>query len=218
MIATTAALARFTGRSLGLEQMRIIAQNVEAQIINVPTGCQDYYPALYGGVSAVHLDTDGIHREAIPMQAGEIESRFVLAYTGAPRQSGINNWEVFKSHINGDRRVHRNFDQIADIARSMHKALLRRDWDEVGRLLRQEWKLRRSNAAGITTPLIDKLIALAAKQGGMGAKVCGAGGGGCVVFLVDPDAKVRVAQAIGEHGAQVLPLRVATEGVRVEMQ
>jgi D-glycero-alpha-D-manno-heptose-7-phosphate kinase len=218
MIATTAALARFTGRSLGLEQMRIIAQNVEAQIINVPTGCQDYYPALYGGVSAVHLDTDGIHREAIPMQPGEIESRFVLAYTGAPRQSGINNWEVFKSHINGDRRVHRNFDQIADIARAMHKALLRRDWDEVARLLRQEWKLRRSNAAGITTPLIDKLIALAAKQGGMGAKVCGAGGGGCVVFLVDPDAKVRVAQAIGENGAQVLPLRVATEGVRVEVQ
>lgn len=218
MIATTAALARFTGRSLGLEQMRIIAQNVEAQIINVPTGCQDYYPALYGGVSAVHLDTDGIHREAIPMQPGEIESRFVLAYTGAPRQSGINNWEVFKSHINGDRRVHRNFDQIADIARAMHKALLRRDWDEVGALLRQEWKLRRSNAAGITTPLIDKLISLAAKQGGMGAKVCGAGGGGCVVFLVDADAKVRVAQAIGENGAQVLPLRVATEGVRVEVQ
>jgi len=218
MIATTAALARFTGRSLGLEQMRIIAQNVEAQIINVPTGCQDYYPALYGGVSAVHLDIDGIHREAIPMQAGEMESRFVLAYTGAPRQSGINNWEVFKSHINGDRRVYRNFNQIADIARAMHKAMLRRDWDEVGALLRQEWKLRRSNAAGITTPLIDKLIALAGKQGGMGAKVCGAGGGGCVVFLVDPDAKVRVAQAIGENGAQVLPLRVATEGVRVEVQ
>ncbi len=218
MIATTAALARFTGRSLGLEQMRVIAQNVEAQIINVPTGCQDYYPALYGGVSAVHLDIDGIHREAIPMHASEIESRFVLAYTGAPRQSGINNWEVFKSHINGDGRVHRNFDQIADIARAMHKALLRRDWEEVGRLLRQEWKLRRSNAAGITTPLIDKLIALAARQGGMGAKVCGAGGGGCVVFLVDPDAKVRVAQAIGENGAQVLPLRVATEGVRVQVQ
>src|SRR5580693_3341003 len=58
MIATTAALARFTGRNLTLEQMRMIAQNVEAQIIAVPTGCQDYYPALYGGVSAIHLDAD----------------------------------------------------------------------------------------------------------------------------------------------------------------
>ena len=104
MIATTAALARFTGRHLTLEQMRVIAQNVEAQIINVPTGCQDYYPALYGGVSAIHLDPDGIHREAVAVGFEEIESRFVLAYTGAPRQSGINNWEVFKAHIDGDKR------------------------------------------------------------------------------------------------------------------
>jgi len=215
MIATTAALARFTGRSFSLEQMRVIAQNVEAQLINVPTGCQDYYPALYGGVSAIHLDIDGIHREAVPMEPEEIESRFVLAYTGAPRQSGINNWEVFQAHINGDRHVFRNFDQISQIARAMHKGLLRRDWNEVACLLREEWKLRRTNAPGITTPLIDKLVSVAAKQGGLGAKVCGAGGGGCVVFLVDPDARVRVAQAIGENGAQVLPLRVAREGVRI---
>jgi len=59
MIATTAALAKFTGRQLALEQIREIAQNVEGQIIRVPTGCQDYYPALYGGVSAIHLDPDG---------------------------------------------------------------------------------------------------------------------------------------------------------------
>jgi D-glycero-alpha-D-manno-heptose-7-phosphate kinase len=215
MIATTAALARFTGRSFSLEQMRVIAQNVEAQLINVPTGCQDYYPALYGGVSAIHLDIDGIHREAVPMEPEEIESRFVLAYTGAPRQSGINNWEVFQSHINGDRHVFRNFEQISQIARAMHKGLLRRDWNEVARLLREEWKLRRTNAPGITTPLIDKLVSVSARNGGLGAKVCGAGGGGCVVFLVDPDAKVRVAQAVGENGAQVLPLRVAREGVRI---
>jgi D-glycero-alpha-D-manno-heptose-7-phosphate kinase len=84
MIAATSALARFTERNLSLEQMRVIAQNVEAQIIAVPTGCQDYYPALYGGVSAIHLDADGIHREAVPVMPEEIESRFVLAYTGAP--------------------------------------------------------------------------------------------------------------------------------------
>src|SRR5512146_1805246 len=88
MVATTAALARFTGRRYSLEEIRALAQNVEAQLIRVPTGCQDYYPALYGGVSAIHLDPDGIHREAIPLPPEEIDERFVLAYTGAPRQSG----------------------------------------------------------------------------------------------------------------------------------
>jgi len=215
MIASTAALARFTGRQLTREQMRVIAQNVEAQVIEVPTGCQDYYPALYGGVNAIHLDTDKIRREAVPVSAVEIESRFVLAYTGAPRQSGINNWEVFKAHIDGDRHVFRNFERIAEIARSMHQALLGGKWDEVGRLLREEWKLRRTNAPGITTPLIDKLIAVAARHGGHAAKVCGAGGGGCVIFFVEKGATGRVAKTLEENGGRVLPLQVAERGVRV---
>jgi D-glycero-alpha-D-manno-heptose-7-phosphate kinase len=215
MIATTAALARFTERNLTLEQMRVIAQNVEAQIIEVPTGCQDYYPALYGGVSAIHLDADGIHREVVPVPPEEIESRFVLAYTGVPRKSGINNWEVFKAHIDGDKRVFRNFERIATIARSMHQALLRADWKTVAQLLHEEWKLRRSNAPGITTPLIDKLIGVAGKHGGQAAKVCGAGGGGCVIFLVEPGSASRVATAIGENGGRVLPLQVARDGLTV---
>ena len=215
MIASTAALARFTGRQLSREQTRVIAQNVEAQVIKVPTGCQDYYPALYGGVNAIHLDADRIRREAVPVPAEEIESRFVLAYTGAPRQSGINNWEVFQAHINGNRRVFRNFERIAEIARSMHRALLDGKWDEVGRLLREEWKLRRTNAPGITTPLIDKLIAVAARHGGRAAKVCGAGGGGCVIFFVEKGATGRVAKALRENGGRVLPLQVAKQGVRV---
>jgi len=215
MIATTAALARFTNRHLTLEQMRVIAQNIEAQIIEVPTGCQDYYPALYGGVSAIHLNADGIYREAIPIIPQEIESRFVLAYTGAPRKSGINNWEVFKSHINGDRRVFRNFERISAIAHSMHQALVASDWEGIARLLREEWKFRRSNAPGITTPLIDNLITVAGRHGGKAAKVCGAGGGGCVIFLVEKGAASRVATAIGDAGARVLPLQVARDGLRL---
>jgi D-glycero-alpha-D-manno-heptose-7-phosphate kinase len=214
MIAATAALARFTDRNLTLEQMRVIAQNIEAQIIQVPTGCQDYYPALYGSVSAIHLDADGIHREAVPVAPEEIESRFVLAYTGKPRQSGINNWEVFKAHINGDKRVFRNFEKIAGIARAMHQALVRSDWDGVARLLREEWKFRRTNAPGITTPLIDKLVTVAARNGGLAAKACGAGGGGCVIFLVEKGAASRVATAIGDNGGRVLPLQVARDGLR----
>lgn len=215
MIATTAALARFTGRDLDLEKMRVIAQNVEAQIIRVPTGCQDYYPALYGGVSAIHLDPDGIRRAPVPVAPEEIEMRFVLAYTGAPRQSGINNWEVFQAHINGDKHLFRNFEKIAAVARDMHQAFLRHDWEDVARLLREEWKLRRTNAPGITTPLIDKLIAVANKNGGRAAKVCGAGGGGCVLMMVEEGAKEAVAHAVAEAGGRILPLKVAREGLRL---
>ncbi|HZQ93213.1 MAG TPA: hypothetical protein VFA60_15580 [Terriglobales bacterium] len=215
MVATAAALARYTGRKFSRERLRALAQNVEAQLIQVPTGCQDYYPALFGGVAALHLEPDGIHRRALPVPPEDLDARFVLAYTGAPRQSGINNWEVFKAHVNGDRRVHRNFEQIAAIARGMRDALTRADWTEAARLLRAEWKLRRTNAPGITTPLIDRLVSAAMKQGARAAKACGAGGGGCVVFLVEPDAKQRVSTALRRHGARILDCRVARDGLTV---
>jgi D-glycero-alpha-D-manno-heptose-7-phosphate kinase len=213
MIASTAALARFTGRKLEREQIRVIAQNVEAQLIRVPTGCQDYYPALYGGVSAIHLDPDGIHHEALQVPAEEIDRRFVLAYTGAPRQSGINNWKVFQAHIGGNRRIFQNFERIGEIARDMRQALLQGDWDEVARLLREEWKLRKTNAPRISTPLIEKLIGVARRRGAVAAKVCGAGGGGCIAVLCKPEATNAVAAAIAQHGGHVLPARVARTGL-----
>jgi len=215
MIATTAALAKFTGCKLDKEQLRVIAQNVEAQIISVPTGCQDYYPALHGGASAVRLDVDGIHREIIDIPADEIDSRFLLVYTGAPRQSGINNWEVFKAHIDGDKTVIRNFQHISEISRAMRDALASRNWNDVARLLRQEWKLRRANYKNISTPLLDNLIEAAMKNGGRAAKVCGAGGGGCAVFMVKDGAKERVAEVLRKNGGHVLPFQVAREGLKI---
>jgi D-glycero-alpha-D-manno-heptose-7-phosphate kinase len=215
MIATTAALARYTGRKLDREQIRVIAQNVEAQLIKVPTGCQDYYPALYGGVSAIHLDPDGIHHAAVRVAPEELDRRFVLAYTGAPRKSGINNWEVFKAHINGDKKIFHNFERIGEIARAMHRALSTADWKQVAKLLREEWKLRKTNSPRITTPMIEKLVAVALRQGALAAKVCGAGGGGCVVFLTEPENRDHVSAAIRSYGGQVLPAMVARDGLTV---
>jgi D-glycero-alpha-D-manno-heptose-7-phosphate kinase len=215
MIAIASALNKLTGRGHKLEKLREIVQNIEAQVIRVPTGAQDYFPAMYGGVSAIELTPAGIFRKALPVDADELNARFVLAYTGEPRNSGINNWEVMKAHINGDEAVQRNFCRIASIANGMRAALERKDWAEAGRLMREDWTNRRKNIPTITTPLIDELISATRRVGSTGAKVCGAGGGGCVVFLVEPDAKEKVAEIIAKSGAEVLHTAVALHGVKV---
>jgi D-glycero-alpha-D-manno-heptose-7-phosphate kinase len=215
MISVAASLNKLTGRKYNLEKLREIVQNVEAQVIRVPTGSQDYYPAMYGGASAIELSPAGIVRKDLRVNLDELNQRFVLAYTGAPRNSGINNWEVMKGHIDGYKSIHRNFDLIARIAVAMRSAIERNDWTEAGRLMREEWSARKKNAPGITTPLIDKLVSDARRAGSTGAKACGAGGGGCVVFLVTPDARDRVARVIADHGAQVLNAKVARQGVQV---
>jgi D-glycero-alpha-D-manno-heptose-7-phosphate kinase len=215
MITLSHALNRLLKTGYSTEKLREICQNIESQIIRVPTGCQDYYPAMYGGVAALTLSPAGIQRSAIPVDSAEFNSRVVLAYTGEPRNSGINNWEVMKAHINGDRKVHRNFDQIAAIAGAMKSALEKADWQEAGRLLREEWQHRRKNVPTITTDLIDRLVAATRRGGALGAKVCGAGGGGCVVFLTEAGAAARVAETIRRLGAEVLPVQLAERGVQV---
>jgi D-glycero-alpha-D-manno-heptose-7-phosphate kinase len=216
MIACSSALNRLTGSGHGPEKIREIAQNVEAQVIRVPTGVQDYYPALYGGVSAIELGAAGIRRVAIPVDLDDFNHRIVLCYTGAPRHSGINNWEVTKAYINGDRKVRRNFAQIAAIASAMRTAVEKAEWTEAGRLLREEWSHRRKNASGISTPAIDHLITLARRAGSLGAKVCGAGGGGCVFFLVERGAQERVSCAIRKAGGEILPVQAAARGVTIQ--
>ena len=217
IIAVASALNRLTAARYSLEKLREIAQNIEAQIIRVPTGAQDYYPAMYGGVSAIELGPGGIRRVPIALDVDDFNERIVLAYTGAPRNSGINNWEVTKAYIDGNREVLRNFEQIAAIACAMRRALESGDWKETGRLLREEWAHRRRNAPGISTPLIDELVRVARPAGAMGAKACGAGGGGCVFFLVERGAKEKVCNSIEKAGAEVLPVRVAPCGVRVRV-
>ena len=215
MIAIASALNKVTGRAYPLVKLREIVQNIEAQVIRVPTGAQDYFPAMYGGVSAIELSPAGIQRKPLPVKPAELNARFVLAYTGAPRNSGINNWEVMKGHINGDRAIYRNFSRIAASANLMRSALERGDWCEAGRLMRDDWASRRKNIPTITTPLIDNLISSTRRAGSTGAKVCGAGGGGCVVFLVEPEAKRRVAEVVEECGGTVLNAAVSPHGVKV---
>jgi D-glycero-alpha-D-manno-heptose-7-phosphate kinase len=213
-VAICAALNQLTSAGLRREDWIHISRDVEAIVIRVPTGTQDHYPPAFGGVSAIVLAPGGERREALGCDIEGLERRLVLCYTGKPRQSGINNWEVFKRHINGDRRVVQNLAKITQVAREVRAALERNQWSELGRLVREEWEFRRSNLRSISTPVIDRIIASSCRVGALAGKVCGAGGGGCVTLLIEPDARARVEAAVTGAGGALLPLRIDPDGVQ----
>src|SRR5439155_23412539 len=187
-IALCGALSRWRGAPEDAEALLQVAMNVECQTIRVPTGVQDYRPALYGGIAAIELRVEGIKRVGLEVDPSELERRIVVAYTGAPRSSGTNNWEITKRHIDGDRHIFDCFERIRDTAATMRAALQCGDWEEVGRQIAAEWETRKRLAPGVTTPAIDVLIARASAAGATAAKVCGAGGGGCLFCYGPPQA------------------------------
>jgi len=214
-IAVCGALNEWARTSYGPETLLEIAKDIEAQVINVPTGVQDYRPALYGGIAAVELGPGVVKRVGLDVDAAALEQRLVLCYTGEPRNSGTNNWDITKRHIDGDRHVFDCFERIRDTAEAMRAALVGGDWDQVARHLATEWDNRKRLAPGVSTPAIDALIARARAAGAQAAKVCGAGGGGCMVAMAPPSHTAAVRTALAEGGARVLDFRIERDGLRL---
>jgi D-glycero-alpha-D-manno-heptose-7-phosphate kinase len=214
-VAICAALDRFTGAGKSKEDWIHISRDAEAVVICVPTGTQDHYPPAFGGAAAIELPAGGEHRVELRLNLDELERRIVVCYTGKPRQHGINNWEVFKAHINGKRAVQNSMEKISKVAQLLRFALEATDWDEAGRLMREEWFFRKRNLPTISTKLVDRVIDDSRRKGALAGKVCGAGGGGCVVLMIEPDARQKVENAIRAAGAEVLPVKIDRQGVQV---
>jgi D-glycero-alpha-D-manno-heptose-7-phosphate kinase len=215
-VAVCGALARWTGSPASAEALLTTAMNVEAQVIKVPTGLQDYRPAMYGGIAALELGVHALRRVPLAVDPRDLERRIVLCYTGAPRNSGTNNWDIMKRHIDGDRHVFDCFERIRETAAAMRVALEGGDWQATAAALRDEWHNRKRLAPGVSTPLIDSLIDAAMAAGAEAAKVCGAGGGGCLFCLTPPEKATAVRAALAAGGARLLEFRIETDGLRVE--
>ncbi len=217
-IACIAALNQLVGERYSSDKFIPIAAAIECQVIKVPTGYQDYYSAQYGGVSAIHLRPDGIMRESISTDTDALEKRFVLAYTGEPRNSGINNWDITKRHIDGDREIFMTFERIRDIAVEMRQALLKNDWGTVKEILRNSHAQIKKLTTNITTPQMEKIIDEAFSVGAEAVQVCGAGGGGCLAFLCEESTKTKVEDKLAQlEGVEVLTWKVSQDGLQIKV-
>ncbi|MGH9766272.1 MAG: GHMP kinase [Blastocatellia bacterium] len=214
-IAVCGALNKLTGERYRPEQLPFIAINVETQVLKVPAGYQDYFPAVHGRVSRVKLQIEGVRREEVETDLDELERRVALCFTGAPRNSGINNWEMYKRHIDNAPGIFDRFERIRDTALKIDEALSARAFDKIGAIFAEEWASRRELAPGITTPFIDQLIEIARASGAEAAKVCGAGGGGCVAFYCEQGRKAEVEAALSSAGGQIIPYRISREGLSI---
>ena len=217
-IACIGALNKLVGDRYTPDRFIPIAAAVECQVIKVPTGYQDYYSAQYGGVSAIHFGPDGMRREALEVDQAALHERVAVCYTGEPRNSGTNNWEITKRHIDGDKELFDLFEGIRDTSVKVRHSMLTGDWETVGESLRNAHPHRKQLSPNITTPHMDLIIDAALANGAIAPKVCGAGGGGCIAFFCEDGRKADVEAAIAEQpGVQVLDWKLSMDGLVVRV-
>jgi D-glycero-alpha-D-manno-heptose-7-phosphate kinase len=129
----------------------------------------------------------------------------------------MNNWEIFRARLEGDRTVAEALEEVRGAARDMAEAVERADFAAMGGALRAEWQARRKLAPVVSSPAIERAIELAVSAGAWGGKACGAGGGGCVVILSPADRTEAVRGALGRLSAgRLLLVAAENRGLKTE--
>lgn len=215
-VALCAAFNSLIGGRYSREELITIAKNVETQVLRKPAGVQDYYPAMYGGLNSVLLEItgDSLLRHS-HILAHQIESRLVLVYSGQTRNSGINNWQVMKDHLDGSPEVQGYMRAIQEATMELEIALKTGRFEEAAKAIEYEMENRRKLAPGVVTPEIEELITFGKENGAKAAKICGAGGGGCLMFWTSTADKYPLIKKLKDRGTQVLDFHVDSEGLSV---
>ncbi len=189
---------------LDVHQMVHIAHNIEAEVLNTPTGTQDYYPAFSGAINVLEYSQTGIQQRVLVRETDELAKNFLLIYTGKAHHSGLNNFEVLTKAIQKDPQTTAALHDLKKISDETVTAVENSKWSELPALFQREFKARVALAPAFSSPEIEKLAEVALQAGASAVKICGAGGGGCVLVWAPPISRERVSAACLKAGFQVL--------------
>lgn len=198
-----------------------MARDLEARLMRLPTGTQDHYAALLGGVVELTYPAGGINAsgtsaiQRLDVDLDALGDSLVVAYSGQSHISADTNWQVIRRFLDGEADTVACFDGIAAAAGDLRSALLAGDLEAVGTCMAREWGHRCRLAPGVSTPKLEALLQAARDHGAWGGKACGAGGGGCLAVLSPPERRDEVARALVARGGQLLDAHPVAQGLKV---
>lgn len=193
------ALCKFTDSSLDPLNAVMKVKSIEGRILNrgIP-GYQDYFPAVLGGVLALRGVPGKIeHEQLFSMELKAfLEKHITLVYSGISRNSGINNWDVYKSFFDGDELIRSSLREIAKVSYETYLAIKEKRFENILSLIAEEGNLRKGLAPNIVPSEVQSFSDMLIKDNIVnGMKMCGAGGGGCFIF-VHPEAQEKKLEEI----------------------
>lgn len=209
------ALYAVLGRMTTKRQLAFDAIEVEQQRIGESVGCQDQAAASFGGLNKIEFGgTDGLFVQ--PMTIGSEKLRrfqdsLLLCFTGFSRVASEVAKEQIQATPNKLKELH-TMRQMVDEAVAILGGRIE-SIDDFGRLLHESWMLKRSLTTKVSTSHIDQIYEAGRKAGALGGKLCGAGGGGFMLFFAPPDRVQSVKDALN-HLLWV-PFRLETLGSHI---
>lgn len=209
-----------SGRSAPLSRFELaeLACSLEREL-GIVGGKQDQYASVLGGFNYMEFYGEGQVSieplEISPAVICDLEKHLVLCYSGESRLSGSTNTAMISAYERGEEGVCSALRTVKRVAQDMHRALLAGDLEWFGELLEEEWQARRHLAPGVVTERLQELREAALQAGAVAGKVCGAGGGGCLLFLARPDQEAAVRRSLQQAGGQIIDFSFDLRGLQV---
>lgn len=216
VVALVGLLSEWLGRGLSSYEAAETAYRIERVDMGLAGGRQDQYAAAFGGINFIEFAREEtlVHPLRIrPDVLNELEYRLLLCYMGQTRQSAHIIERQVASYKKGREATVAALHQLKAQTLEMKKALLLGDIDGIGELLHEAWEQKKRLDEGISNTHVDRLYQVARKEGAIGGKMPGAGGGGYFLLLTRFDRKHRVAAALQRHGGQVVPFHFERGGL-----
>lgn len=195
---------------LGQYDVAHLAFEIERQDLGLSGGKQDQYAASFGGINFIEfLKNDRVIVNPLRVPDGmvkELESSMVTVFSGQSRASADIIDQQKAAMVSHERKALDALLELKADAIEMKASLLRGDVHGMARILLKSWKAKKATASSISNPRIEELFELAMANGALAGKVSGAGGGGFLMFIVRPEDRYDLMEALHARGAEVEPV------------
>jgi D-glycero-alpha-D-manno-heptose-7-phosphate kinase len=215
--ALVKALYAHRRRLLHPNELAEIACEIEIERLKEPVGKQDQYIAAYGGLTCFTFHEDGrVEAEPLKMPIDamfNLEDNLLLFFTGFSRSAGGILADQQRRTVERDQDMLRNLQEVKDLGTRSREALERGDTTTFGELMHVHWERKKRRSGGMTSPQIDEWYELGRRNGAVGGKLVGAGGGGFLMFYTEDHRRLRSAMA--KAGLEEVRFRFDFEGTKV---
>lgn len=200
-------------KPLSEDQIVETAKDVESLVIFAPTGIQDYWGAIRGGLNVIDYKFGSTSVTTFDSSLlSESDYTLVACYSGKSRASAINNWEIFKRVFDRDEALISKLVEIGTLAWECGQAIKAGKIKDAIDFSRKEWMVRTKLWPNIHSPETKVLEEAAQKNGAIVSRVCGAGGGGVMGIFCAKDDQPRIEKALTESGGVLLKSKLGIQG------
>lgn len=221
-VALIKGLSTYAGKRLDKKEIAQIACEIEIETLREPIGKQDQYAAALGGFNTFTFNPDGsVETEPILLDYKtrlDMENSMLVFFTGITRTAKSVLTEQKANSINNLKSL----NSLVKLVDSFQKKLVKGNFRAMGELLHESWLIKKKLASKISNEVIDKLYATGIKNGAWGGKILGAGGGGCVMFLVPRNKKEQIRESLNKKAEELklrdfkeVPVKFVHSGVEI---